>query len=87
MSETPHKKLKISMKFDRDLEEKGKAQFTFNGLKFKCTYEDGIITYDIYYKGDHVDGGEYEGETFEAFHFMTYYTDHLKERSNENNNH
>lgn len=82
---TPKAKTQLFSKVEKKLREVGRTTFTMDKLRYEVEKDGSHHKYEITHKGKLLDGGEFDGNTFEALSFMTYSNEHLLEKiKNEN---
>lgn len=74
---TPKAKTILFSQVEKKLSEVGRTTFTMDGLRYEVEKEGSLHKYEITHKGKILDGGEFDGNTFEALSFMTYSNEHL----------
>ncbi len=77
---TPMAKTHLFAKVEKRLQEIGRTTFTMDGLRYEVEKDGSHHDYTITHKGKELDGGEFNGNTFEALSFMTYSNEHLLEK-------
>lgn len=65
---------------EKRLQGTGRTTFIMDGLTYEVEKDGSHHYYTITHKGIELDGGEFDGDTFEALSFMTFSNEHLLEK-------